>query len=147
MRMLAMASAIAVCTLAMSNLVSAAAPSYLAQATLATPVSAATETEISGVTWRCEGDKCEGKGNVIVDAMMTALSFNTCAGGARINSYLLTENTHAWPARSVLFRTFDANGKVTSERDATGRMWEFFKNTRSPEETPLTAGDATERSG
>ncbi|WP_150129834.1 polyhydroxybutyrate depolymerase [Sinorhizobium sp. RAC02] len=94
-----------------------------------------------------ELDKCEGKGNVTVDAMMTALSFNSCAGGARINSYLLKENTHAWPARSVLFRTFDANGKVTSERDATGRMWEFFKNTRSPEETPLTAGDATERSG
>jgi len=63
MRMLAMASAIAVCTLAMSNLVSAAAPSYLAQATLVTPVSAATETEISGVTWRCEGDKCAGKGD------------------------------------------------------------------------------------
>ena len=63
MRMLAMASAIAVCTLATSNLVSAAAPSYLAQATLATPVSAATETEISGVTWRCEGEKCEGKGD------------------------------------------------------------------------------------
>ena len=63
MRMLAMASAIAVGTLAMSTLASAAAPSYLAQATLVTPVSAATETEISGVTWRCEGDKCEGKGD------------------------------------------------------------------------------------
>ena len=63
MRMLAMASAVAVCTLAMSNLVAAAAPSYLAQATLATPVKAATETEISGVTWRCEGDQCEGKGD------------------------------------------------------------------------------------
>lgn len=63
MRMLAMASAVAVCTLAMSNLVAAAAPSYTAQATLATPVKAATETEISGVTWRCEGDQCEGKGD------------------------------------------------------------------------------------
>ena len=63
MRMLAMASAVAVCTLAMSSLVSAAAPSYTAQATLATPVKAATETEISGVTWRCEADQCEGKGD------------------------------------------------------------------------------------
>jgi hypothetical protein len=63
MRMLAMASAIAVCTLAMSNLVSAAAPAYLAEATLVTPVSAATEIDVSGVTWRCEGDKCEGKGD------------------------------------------------------------------------------------
>lgn len=63
MRMLAMASAVAVCTLAMSNLAAAADPSYIAQATLATPVKAATETEISGVTWRCEGDQCEGKGD------------------------------------------------------------------------------------
>lgn len=63
MRMWAMASAVAVCTLAMSNLVSAAAPAYTAQATLVTPVPAATETEVSGVTWRCEGDRCEGKGD------------------------------------------------------------------------------------
>jgi len=62
MRRLTMASAVAAGTLAMSNLVSAAAPAYLAQATLVTPVSAATEVEISGVRWRCEGDQCEGKG-------------------------------------------------------------------------------------
>nr|WP_298719632.1 hypothetical protein [uncultured Steroidobacter sp.] len=43
MRRLTMASAVAAGTLAMSNLVSAAAPAYLAQATLVTPVSAATE--------------------------------------------------------------------------------------------------------
>jgi hypothetical protein len=61
--MLAMASAIAVCTLAMSNLVSAASPAYTAQATLVTPVSAPSEMEISGVKWRCEGDQCEGKGD------------------------------------------------------------------------------------
>jgi hypothetical protein len=60
--MLAMASAVAVCTLAMSNLVSAAAPVYVAQATLVTPVSTPSELEISGVKWRCEGDQCEGKG-------------------------------------------------------------------------------------
>ena len=63
MRMLAMASAVAICTLAMSNLVSAAAPAYLAQATLVTPVSTPSETEISGVKWRCEADQCEGKGD------------------------------------------------------------------------------------
>lgn len=63
MRMLAMASAIAVCTLAMSNLVSAASPAYTAQATLVTPLSAPSEMEISGVKWRCEGDQCEGKGD------------------------------------------------------------------------------------
>ncbi len=63
MRMLAMASAIALCTLTMSNLVSAASPAYTAQATLVTPVSTPSETEISGVKWRCEGDQCEGKGD------------------------------------------------------------------------------------
>ena len=63
MRMLAMASAVALCTLAMSNLVSAASPAYNAQATLVTAVSAPSEVEISGVTWRCEGDQCEGKGD------------------------------------------------------------------------------------
>jgi polyhydroxybutyrate depolymerase len=94
-----------------------------------------------------ELDKCETKGDVLTDAAMTALSFDACASGARITSYLLKENTHDWPARSVLFRTFDANGKVTSERDATGRMWEFFRNTRSPEEAPVTAGDASKRAG
>ena len=62
MRMLAMASAVALCTLAMSNLVSAASPAYTAQATLVTPVSTPSETDVSGVKWRCEGDQCEGKG-------------------------------------------------------------------------------------
>jgi hypothetical protein len=61
--MLVMASAVAVCTLAMSTLVSAAAPAYTAQAKLATPVTAPSETEIAGVKWRCEGDQCEGKGD------------------------------------------------------------------------------------
>jgi hypothetical protein len=62
MRMLAMVSAVAIGTLAMGNLVSAAAPAYVAQATLVTPVASASETEIAGVKWRCEGDQCEGKG-------------------------------------------------------------------------------------
>ena len=62
MRMLAMVSAVAIATLAMSNLVSAAAPAYVAQATLVTPVANPAETEIAGVKWRCEGDQCEGKG-------------------------------------------------------------------------------------
>lgn len=60
MRMLAMA--VAICTLAMSNLVSASAPAYNAQATLVTPVAAPSETEIAGVTWHCEADQCSGKG-------------------------------------------------------------------------------------
>ena len=62
MRMLAMVSAVAIGTLAMSNLVSAAAPAYIAQATLVTPVASTSETEIAGVKWRCERDQCEGKG-------------------------------------------------------------------------------------
>ena len=34
---------------------------YRAEATLATPVASATEKDVGGVTWRCEGDKCFGK--------------------------------------------------------------------------------------
>ena len=62
MRMLAMASAVAIGTLAMSNPVSAAAPAFVAQATLVTPVASPSETEVAGVKWRCEGDQCEGRG-------------------------------------------------------------------------------------
>lgn len=62
MRMLVMASAVAICTLAMSNLVSAGAPAYNAQAVLVTPVSTPSETEVAGIKWRCDGDQCEGKG-------------------------------------------------------------------------------------
>ena len=39
----------------------AAADGYRAEATLATPVQAATEKDVDGVTWRCEHDKCFGK--------------------------------------------------------------------------------------
>lgn len=71
MRMLAMVSAVAIGTLAMGNLVSAAAPVYVARATLVTPVASPSETEIAGVTWRCEGDQCEGKGvNRTMDSYM-----------------------------------------------------------------------------
>ena len=38
-----------------------AADAYRAEATLATPVQAATEKDVDGVTWRCEADKCFGK--------------------------------------------------------------------------------------
>lgn len=33
---------------------------FRAEATLAAPVSAVTESVVSGVNWRCEGDKCIG---------------------------------------------------------------------------------------
>jgi hypothetical protein len=39
----------------------AAGGSYHAEATLATAVASATEKDVDGVTWRCEGDKCIGK--------------------------------------------------------------------------------------
>jgi hypothetical protein len=39
---------------------SAAGP-YQAEATLATAVQSATDKNVDGVTWRCEGDKCVGK--------------------------------------------------------------------------------------
>ena len=39
----------------------AAGGAYRAEATLATPVQSATEKDVDGVTWRCEGDRCVGK--------------------------------------------------------------------------------------
>jgi hypothetical protein len=39
----------------------AAGGAYRAEATLATPMPSATEKDVDGVTWRCEGDKCIGQ--------------------------------------------------------------------------------------
>ena len=39
----------------------AAASPYQAEATLATAVQSATDKDVDGVTWHCEGDKCVGK--------------------------------------------------------------------------------------
>jgi hypothetical protein len=39
---------------------SAAGP-YQAEATLANAVQSATDKNVDGVTWRCEGDRCVGK--------------------------------------------------------------------------------------
>ena len=39
---------------------SAAGP-YQAEATLAAAVPSASDKDVDGVTWRCEGDKCVGK--------------------------------------------------------------------------------------
>ena len=39
----------------------AAAGPYHAEASLATAVQSATDKDIDGVAWRCEGDKCVGK--------------------------------------------------------------------------------------
>jgi hypothetical protein len=48
--------------LAMSASVSmAGAPPFSGQAQLAQPVAAPSEVQVDGVTWRCEGDKCEGR--------------------------------------------------------------------------------------
>ena len=40
---------------------SAASGPYQAEATLATAVQSATDKDVDGVTWHCEGDKCAGK--------------------------------------------------------------------------------------
>lgn len=41
--------------------VSAAGGAYRAEATLAAAVPSATDKDVDGVTWHCEGDKCVGK--------------------------------------------------------------------------------------
>ncbi|MDO9415018.1 alpha/beta hydrolase family esterase [Pararhizobium sp.] len=86
-----------------------------------------------------ELDRCKGKSVIGDYTAMTSMSYETCEGGARITSYLLKDNGHGWPARSVLFRTFDAAGKAATETDATGRMWNFFKNTKLPQPAAETA--------
>jgi hypothetical protein len=48
-------------TVAVVPAATAAGGAYHAEATLATAVASATEKDVDGVTWRCEGDKCIGK--------------------------------------------------------------------------------------
>lgn len=52
---------IGLCAGAIAPAVSAAGAPYQAQATLATPAPSATDKEVDGVNWHCEGDKCVGK--------------------------------------------------------------------------------------
>ena len=39
----------------------AGAPPFAGQATLAKAVAAPSEVNVDGVTWKCEGDKCQGR--------------------------------------------------------------------------------------
>jgi hypothetical protein len=57
-RFLLSAAAMLMCASAASM---AAAPAFSGQATLAKPVASASEVVVDGVTWRCEGVKCEGR--------------------------------------------------------------------------------------
>jgi hypothetical protein len=47
--------------MSMSSVSMAAAPPFSGEATLAKAVAAPSEVQIDGVTWRCEGDKCQGR--------------------------------------------------------------------------------------
>lgn len=57
-RFLASVAAVLMCASAGSI---AGAPPFSGEATLAKAVSAPSEVQIDGVTWRCEGDKCSGR--------------------------------------------------------------------------------------
>jgi hypothetical protein len=46
---------------AVAPAVAAGSGTYHAEATLATAVPSATEKDVGGVKWTCEGDKCVGK--------------------------------------------------------------------------------------
>ena len=48
------------CIVPAATAASTAGP-YHAEATLATAVQAATDKDVDGVTWRCEGETCVGK--------------------------------------------------------------------------------------
>jgi hypothetical protein len=58
---LSIVCAVGLGTSAIAPAAAAANGPYRAEATLATPVQSATEKEVDGVTWRCEGHKCFGK--------------------------------------------------------------------------------------
>jgi hypothetical protein len=52
--------AIATAALCVSGAAMAGGP-FSGMATLATPVAAPSETQVDGVTWHCEADKCTGQ--------------------------------------------------------------------------------------
>jgi hypothetical protein len=54
-------SAVAAAFALMASGAFAAPAAFKAEATLATPVSAPVEAVISGVTWKCDGDRCVGE--------------------------------------------------------------------------------------
>ena len=53
-------SALAAAFAMLASGASAAPGPFHGEATLAAPVSAPTEAVVSGVTWKCEGDRCVG---------------------------------------------------------------------------------------
>ena len=52
---------IGLCAGAIAPAASAAGAPYQAEATLATPAPSATDKDVDGVNWHCEGNKCVGK--------------------------------------------------------------------------------------
>jgi len=71
----------------------------------------------------CKGDMRSESGDVI-----SSMAFDNCKGGARVLSYTIANNTHAWPSSSVLFSLAKNENQIGGEVDAAARMWNFFES-------------------
>ncbi|HCL63744.1 MAG TPA: polyhydroxybutyrate depolymerase [Rhizobium sp.] len=73
-----------------------------------------------------ELNDCQGDMKVTKGERISSAEFDTCKGGARILSYMITDGSHSWPGRSVGFAVGGSSDQATREVDAAGRMWSFF---------------------
>ncbi|MFA7415535.1 MAG: PHB depolymerase family esterase [Rhizobium sp.] len=69
---------------------------------------------------------CQGDMKITEGERISSAEFDTCKGGVRILSYMITDGSHSWPGRSVGFTVGSSSGKAAREVDVAGRMWSFF---------------------
>ena len=53
---------------------------------------------------------------------------NPRKAGTSVISYVIADADHSWPGNRVRFRLAAMQGEKIREVDATGRMWDFFRN-------------------
>ncbi|ATN35281.1 polyhydroxybutyrate depolymerase [Rhizobium sp. ACO-34A] len=58
----------------------------------------------------------------------TFSAYYGCKAGTSVISYVIKDADHSWPGDRVRFRLAGAQGEKIREVDATGRMWDFFRN-------------------
>ena len=71
-------------------------------------------------------DGCKGDMRAVNGDVISSMAFDNCRGGARVLSYTIANNTHAWPSSSVLFTLAKTENDLGREVDAAARMWDFF---------------------
>ncbi|MPQ96813.1 polyhydroxybutyrate depolymerase [Modestobacter sp. I12A-02628] len=82
-------------------------------------------TPVAVQTWaRLDGCR-RGPEATQVSEHVTELSYTTCAGGAEVTLYRVSDGGHTWPGSDV-----PAQGPVTQEIDASQLLWDFFEQHR-----------------